>query len=593
MSAPQPLSQLQQTAEPLLNAQETQFWLDKAVAWGQADRPDSQKDTCLHLSGLRDFLQQLLTHINNMSSTTETMKKLPFLGQFLGRLCWNPYVTVGDTSRELLLRCLWGLYSDHPSNAVERKANQWIQKLLRQLATEDDDAAAQALMKHIGAPDKEYHLEVLKKMVTKLQENIGKSCSFPSTINQRCACDTILATSEACVPLVTCPEASSLIDALLQRPVTCVRDGLSEDFLDALSSACASQSLSLEEQALISLWCHSLSSLEEAVLSLLESVTNTGSTPHKLELQVAQSLLPKACAQHCSMFLVANDIFRSVLKQAEGNESVKSLIQTFTRCFMRELALLQPQAMSVSMKAFFPQSPQSLLTPLITLPSEMSQEAWKSHLNWLSSSLQRVTEGEEEGAIDSRSTRGHDKVFEAWFLLVECGHWVQVAVQLLVTSGPEDCGPLLRLLTFYHHPTNRWHHRALQLVRAKEVWDHLSCLFSRIRRPLPADRLQSLATLLSPPPPPPQQPALAPSFTLNLLVNFAVFCQIPLSASTEILQTVVDESGLFDEAACALSSLELRLNEGNCLPSDGVHLRIKELQNTITHMQSAPSPAAI
>lgn len=29
------------------------------------------------------------------SSTTETMKTLPFLGQFLGRLCWNPYVTAG------------------------------------------------------------------------------------------------------------------------------------------------------------------------------------------------------------------------------------------------------------------------------------------------------------------------------------------------------------------------------------------------------------------------------------------------------------------------------------------------------------------
>lgn len=105
------------------------------------------------------------------SSTTETMKRLPFLGQLLGRLCWNPYVTVcgewsfwttwtqslvgftspkqtkvimmviilawcimryvvvyffADTSRGLLLGCLWGLYSERPSNAVEKKANQWI-----------------------------------------------------------------------------------------------------------------------------------------------------------------------------------------------------------------------------------------------------------------------------------------------------------------------------------------------------------------------------------------------------------------------------------------------------------------------------------
>lgn len=54
---------------------------------------------------------------------------------------------------------------------------------------------------------------------------------------RRCSCDSILATSEACVPLVTCPEAAPLIGVLLQQPVKCVRAALSEDFLDALSSA--------------------------------------------------------------------------------------------------------------------------------------------------------------------------------------------------------------------------------------------------------------------------------------------------------------------------------------------------------------------
>lgn len=48
----------------------------------------------------------------------------------------------------------------------------------------------------------------------------------------------------------------------------------------------------LEEQTVVSMWYHSLSSLEEAVLSLLESVlANTGSTLHRLEQQLAQSLL--------------------------------------------------------------------------------------------------------------------------------------------------------------------------------------------------------------------------------------------------------------------------------------------------------------
>lgn len=46
-----------------------------------------------------------------------------------------------------------------------------------------------------------------------------------------------MTTSQACVPLVTCPEAAPLIGALLQRSVACVGADLSEDFLRALSAA--------------------------------------------------------------------------------------------------------------------------------------------------------------------------------------------------------------------------------------------------------------------------------------------------------------------------------------------------------------------
>lgn len=39
------------------------------------------------------------------------------------------------------------------------------------------------------------------------------------------------------MPLITCSEASPLIGALLQQPVTCISVGLSGNFLDALHSA--------------------------------------------------------------------------------------------------------------------------------------------------------------------------------------------------------------------------------------------------------------------------------------------------------------------------------------------------------------------
>ncbi|KAM4745627.1 Fanconi anemia group C protein isoform 2-T2 [Anableps anableps] len=525
--------QVQQTAQCFPNDQEMSFWLDKAIAWDQPDSPNTRKDISLHLNRLRDFLKQLLTEINNESSTTETMNRLPLLGQFLGRLCWNPLVTAEGASRGLLLQCLWSLYSEYPSNAVERKANQWIQKVLCHLATDEEDSAAMALMKHLGVPSKEYHLKVLKRVVTRMQDSIVNQCSQSSSRNQGCSCGSIWAASEACVPLITCPEASPLIGALLQQPVTCIREGLSENFLDALHSAYSRCGLLLDEQAVVSLWCHSLPSLEETVLSLLESATAGGSTPNKMEEQITKSLLPNACAQHCSIFLVVNDIFRTVLKQAERNECVKDFFQTFTKCFLRELSQLQPQT-SASLKAFFPQSPPSLLIPLFTMPSEVPQEGLKNHLMWVSRSLQRLTEEEEEEEdSDSRNIRGNRKVFEAWFLLVQCAHWVQVAVQLLVTSAPEDSGSLLWLLTFYHHPTNRWHHRASQLIQARAAWFHLYSLFSIVAHPLPADHLQSFISLLLPKP---QQSSLAPSLTLNLLVNFAAFGQLPQSTSTEIIQ---------------------------------------------------------
>lgn len=52
------------------------------------------------------------------------------------------------------------------------------------------------------------------------------------------------------------------------------------------------QCLFLEEQGIISLWYHHLPSLEEAVLSLLQSVlTNNESSPQKLEQLLEQALL--------------------------------------------------------------------------------------------------------------------------------------------------------------------------------------------------------------------------------------------------------------------------------------------------------------
>ncbi|KAM8866185.1 Fanconi anemia group C protein isoform 2-T3 [Synchiropus picturatus] len=512
---------------PQSEVQELHIWLERTADWSRSNSRDALRDTCRFLNPLRDFLQQLLVQINSASSTAEITTRLPVLGQLLGQLCQNHLVIANDACRKLVFNCLWGLYTDNPSNPLETETNLWIRKVLSQLVIEEEDVEQRALVTRMNVSPLHYHHKVHKKRVAQLLEVIEKRCSSYDGA-QRCSCESSLAVSEACIPL----------------------------------------------------W---LPSLEDAALSLLESaLTHSEPTPQKLEQQVLQSVLPQACARHCSIFLVVNDILRSILMKREENGRVRRFIQTFTCRFLRELTVLQPQ-MSVSVKAFFPQAPPNLLLPLLTLPSEVPQEAWRLHLNWLSGSLRSLTEQEEEADGDSGS-RGHRTIFEVWFLLVQCAGWVQVATQLLVTCEAEHSGGLLWLLTFYHHPTNRGHCRTEQLVHAAEAWERSRLLLSSSACPPSGQQLQYFVARLSPHS---QQPALSPVLILDLLVNTAVFSQP--SGSTDIFKTVVERCGLVGEAARALESLEQRFTgrSSSSCDANGAHLRIKALQKALPQSHAA------
>ncbi|XP_077600438.1 Fanconi anemia group C protein-like isoform X1 [Stigmatopora nigra] len=564
---------------------EMQLWLDKVEAWGRAEIVDIQKDASSHLTTLKDFLQRLLIHINCMSSTTEIMKKMPSLGQILGRLCWIPVVTADDTSRSLVFQCLWKLYSENPANALERKANHWIQKLLCQLATEDVESPSDVLLKHLNVSPPQYHLQVLSKVVARLQENIEENCISLGDRNERCSCDRIVATSEACTPLITCREVAPLIGALLKRPFTCTQASLNHDFLNALSAAYSSGCLSLEDHTVVALWYHCLPSLEEAVLSMLEStvLSDMPLSPLQLERQLFQSLLPKACAQHCSIFLLVNDIFRAILKK-QGQPRLWDLIQSFTSCFYRELTLLQTQ---MPLKAFFPHSPPNLLLPLLSQPPEASREARRRHLNWLSDSLRRLTEEEEEAAgsdgLDTRTCMNVGAVFEAWFLLVQCSHWVQEVLQVLVSTETSECHPLLWFLTFYYHPTNREHQRNQRLVYVQQVWQLLRLLFSP--RPPHLNTEEALGNVLALVSPSARAPSPAPLLILNLAINCAVFSNQWQTDAVQIVQEVATGSGLVNEASRILSSLAHRFGEaGVDLSSndpDAASVKIRRLRESL------------
>uniref|UniRef100_A0A8B9GU08 FA complementation group C n=1 Tax=Astyanax mexicanus TaxID=7994 RepID=A0A8B9GU08_ASTMX len=484
------------------------FWMDKAVTWGQATSLSARLDTTKHLNSLRSFLQQLLEKLQSMSSTAEAMKNLPFVGQFLGRLCWNPYVTADGESSRLLLQCVWHLYSVNPQNAVERRANEWIQNLLYHLTSEEEGSVGHALEKHSGSLNQHYYSETLKKMVALLTEEVSMNRISSTPFTERCSCNRLRAVSVACVPLVTCPLVAPLTGALLKHQVSCGCSHLSEEFIEAVSTAWLSKKLVIEDLAVIALWCHSLSSLERAVLSLLESVlSDQGSVMQSLEKTVTDSLLPKASALHCHLSLLVNDVFRNVLMTMEENLAVRSLIQVFTACFLQIRTDQNPEVRAASIL-------HSVKYTMFSLFTEVPKQAWLQHLRWIRELVQEI--------LQRRA------VFETWFLLVQCGHWVDAAAELLVSVGSEESEPLLFLLTFYHHPTNRGHQNTQQTMVAREAWSHLRILF--LTHTPPPEKLSPVQELLS--------SMFSTNLVLRLLLNFAVFSQASASSVSEVIQKV-------------------------------------------------------
>ncbi|XP_030620719.1 Fanconi anemia group C protein [Chanos chanos] len=548
---------------------QVQFWMAKAVDWGEATSPSVQQDTGRHLGELRGFLLQVLQSLQQASSTTEAIRTLPFVGQFLGRLCWNPYVTADEQSQTLLLQCLWCLYSVEPQSAVERRANEWIRTLLCQLASEEENTVQYALISCAGLRPREYTLRTLEKMVSVLTEEIRGGCVSLTNPSERCSCENVRHVSVASVPLVTCPQASPLIGGLLKRPVTCNRGALCEEFIEAVSIAWLEKKLVIEEPALIALWCHSLTSLEGAVMSLIESVlSGADSMPQNIEDKVTDSLLAKASALDCSIFLTVNEIFRAMLMELDGNLQLHALIHTFTRCFLHTLGAQRLQE-SPSLKAYFPLVPLNLLTPLLTSPSEVPKETWQDHVSWISALLQKITEKKEEEDKEE-SPRWCRDVFEAWFLLVQCGDWVDVATQLLVLPESEGCLSLLWLIHFYHHPTNRGHQSSQQMSLGREVCDHLRMLF--LGSPLPCERVVAIRDLLS--------STLSSNLVLHLLLNFAIFSQGSITTCKDIMSKVLIEQRVKHVAAWAFTTIRHRLNR-DASKDARVQSRLRTIQEVL------------
>uniref|UniRef100_A0A8D0L391 FA complementation group C n=1 Tax=Sphenodon punctatus TaxID=8508 RepID=A0A8D0L391_SPHPU len=411
-----------------------EFWLRKAVEWGQTTTLESQQDVCLHLPKLQEFLLQIYENLKHMN-TTAAIQKFPLIGQLLGRLCWNPFIVGYDECQKILMWCLSCLYSSEPQTPVELKANSWIRSLLCHMLSSFElgskEADTSTFISTLGFTSADYYSKLIKnlKHLTAFSSsqisNVLCSCSFSS--------DRAKAISLLCVPLITLPDVSPLVEIL------------SSLFLETANGAFLQKKIALSEAAILELWLRHLSSMEKAVLCLFERlISSQSSSLEEVVAIVKDSLLVCIAISHVLILYVITVPFtRNALLETDGTPEVMTIIQMFTQCFVQAYQKDNKQH-KFPLKAYFPHHDQSLVMALLKPPVGKS----------------------------------YSDLFENWFLLIRFGEWADIAAEQLLVSEAESSDALLWLLAFYYNPHNSHQQRTQTTVGARALYDHLTMLFS-------------------------------------------------------------------------------------------------------------------
>ncbi|NWR36964.1 FANCC protein, partial [Tachuris rubrigastra] len=447
------------------------YWLNKAIEWGQATTLESQKDVCLHLPQLQEFLQQLYETLKDEGSIA-AIQQFPLLGQLLGRLCWNPFVIGYDESQKTLMWCLCCLYSSEPQNPVELKANSWIRSLLCHLLSsskwESNEAETSPFISTLGYTSADYYCHLVKNMVfslvTELRENQFNGLNTQRSVSA----SEVNAVSIFCVPLITLPDLTPLLETLLLYHGDSPKEILCPEFLEAVNEAFLKKKISLPESAVFSLWLRHLPSLEKATLHLLDQLISIQlNSLEEVACVMKDSLLPQA-ASHPAIFRVVNEIFKNALLETDGTSEVMTIIQIFTQLFL-EAHQNQNKQHAFPLKAYFPGHHQPLVRALLRRPSELPTTSWSLHLKNISDMLKALVEDTNISSLTD--------LFEIWFLVACFGEWLDIAAEQLLKAAVQP-DALLWLLAFYYCPQNENQQRTRAMVEVQAVYNHLMMLLS-------------------------------------------------------------------------------------------------------------------
>ncbi|XP_063036462.1 Fanconi anemia group C protein isoform X2 [Melospiza melodia melodia] len=458
----------QDTTMPKLNFE---YWLDKAVEWGQATTLESQKDVCLHLPQLQEFLHQLYETIKHLVPTV-AIQQFPLIGQLLGRLCWNPFVIGYDESQKTLMWCLCCLYSSEPQNAVELKANGWIRSLLCHLLSsskwESNEAETSTFISALGYTSADYYCHLVKNMVVSLVTELRENQCNGLNMQESISASRVNAISIFCVPLITLPDLTPLLETLLLYHGGSSKEILSLEFLEAVNEAFLKKKISLPESAVFSLWLRHLPSLEKAALHLLDQLFSIRwNSLEEVARVMKDSLLPQA-ASHPAIFRIVNEIFKNALMETDGTPEVMTIIQVFTQLFLQAYQNKNKQY-EFPLKAYFPHHHQPLVRSLVRHPLELPTTYWSHHVKHISDMLKAIVEDTNVSSLSD--------LFEIWFLVACFGEWLDIAAEQLLKAAVEP-DPVLWLLAFYYCPKNENQQRTQTMIEAQAVYNHLMTLFS-------------------------------------------------------------------------------------------------------------------
>ncbi|NXG79359.1 FANCC protein, partial [Baryphthengus martii] len=377
-----------------------------------------------------------------------------------------------DESQKTLMWCLCCLYSSEPQNPVELKANSWIRSLLCHLLSsskwESNEAETSTFISTLGYTSADYYCHLVKNMVFSLVRELRENQFNGLNVRGRISADRVNATSLFCLPLVTLPDLTPLLETLLLYHGGASKEILSSEFLEAVNEAFLKKKISLPESAVFSLWLRHLPSLERATLYLLDELTSTElNSLEEVSCVIKDSLLPQA-ARHPAIFRIVNEIFKNALMETDGTSEVKTIIQVFTQLFLQALQNENKQH-KFPLKAYFPYHHQRLVTALLRRPFELPTTHWSQHLKHISDMLKALVE-------DANISSSVD-LFEIWFLVARFGEWLDIAAEELLKATVEP-DALLWLLAFYYSPQNENQQRTQTMVEAQAVYNHLTMLFS-------------------------------------------------------------------------------------------------------------------